>query len=248
LKRFAVALSKSDYQAKALLPNLKEEDRLPADKCAAFHAALIRSRQRRWKDRFMEAVPAAQRAVQVPTPRPGCIVGTWWHHVPLGALEKYNYVSLALHRSSRPPPRLRLLRRIGRPEAGSDRTFWITDASGSDADDTRDRLGLCFILRGQHLYRIEVGLAAPHRALFIPTAIDAAFYPAWRRPGAEHTEECGMTRHLGTDVAAERELLALPDDADALQAEYVGPIKTDPPREYLRARGILRRPEAPSLA
>lgn len=47
-----------------------------------------------------------------------------------------------------------------------------------------------------------------------------------------------MTRHLETDAVSERELLALPDAADDLEAHYVGVVNTNPPGGYLTARGI----------
>lgn len=239
LGRFARTLKKGDAHDRALLLNLQEEDRLPAARRQAFHDALVNSRRRGWKDRLAEALPVAQRAVQVPLPRPGNISGTWWNHIPFAALEKYHYVSLALHRASRPPPRLRLTRCIGRPKSGADLPVWITDVTSTSADGIRDRLGMCFVLRGEHLYRIRISLdVAPNRALYVPTAIDAGFYPAWRHPGAGHTDTWGLTRNLQSDAAAERELLALPDPADALEADYVGLVATDPPGDYLRARGI----------
>jgi hypothetical protein len=186
-----------------------------------------------------DAAPVAQRALPVPAPRPAAVAGAWWHHVALESLQKYKYVSLALRGGTRPPPRLRLARPVGRPETGADLPFWITNATGAGADDIRDKLGLCFVPRGAQLYRIHIGVdAAPGRPLYIPTALDAGSYPAWRRPGASHTDPWGMTRHLETDVASAPELLALPDPADELDAHHVGLVGTDPPRGYLRERGI----------
>lgn len=240
LRRFAARLREGDEQDRSLLLNLAEEDRIPDDKRDAFHTALVNSRKRSWKHRFWEAAPAAERALPVPTPRPAEISGTWWHHVPLRALERFRYVSPALHGVSRPPPRLPLRRPIGRPETGPDRSFWITAATNASADEIRNRLGLCLIIRGEILYRIRIEIdRAPARPLYIPTAVDAGFYPAWRHPGSGHSGACGLTRHLTTDAASERELLALPDDADATVAQHVGRVDTAPPRDYLRARGIL---------
>ncbi len=128
---------------------------------------------------------------------------------------------------------------MGRPARGADRTFWITDASHPDADEARDRLGLCFILRGEELYRIRIDVTvAPARPLYVPIALDAGFYPPWRRPNPGHPSGWGMTRHLQTDAASELELLALPHAGDDLQAQHVGPVLTDPPLGYLHARGI----------
>lgn len=240
LQRFAATLSAGDEHDRALLLNLKEEDRIPDATCKAFHEALVNSRKRSWKQRFSEAAHVAERALTVPMPRPPEIRGTWWHHVSLGSLERYNYVSHALHRVSRPPRRLPLARPIGRPEKGPDRSFWITAATSPRADDIRNRLGLCLVVRGDVLYRIGIEIdGAPARVLYIPTAIDAGFYMAWRHPGVGHKATCGMTRHLETDATCEPELLALPDHTDAREAQHIGTIATDPPREYLRARGIL---------
>lgn len=240
LKRLAATLRAGDEHDRAVELNLQEEDRVPDSRRRAFHAALAGSKRRAWKDRLKEAVPAAQRSLLVPTPRPGGVAGTWWHHVGLASLQKYKYVSLALHKGSRPPPRLRLARPMGRPENGADLPFWITSATSASAEDIRDRLGLCFIFRGEKLYRISIVVSASSlRMLYIPTAVDAGFYPAWRRPEVSHTEPWGMTRHLQTDLASERELLALPDSADAQEAHLVGVIGSDPPRGYLRERGIV---------
>ncbi len=237
---FARRLRAGNEQDRALLLNLQEEDRVPNDKRTAFHAALAGSRRRAWNDRFKDAAPAAQRALPVPVPHPRGIAGTWWHHVKLKDLQRHKFVSLALQRVSRPPPRMPLVRRMGQPASGTDFSFWITSASSANANDIRDRLGLCATERGAQLYRISIGVSrAPTRALFVPSVIDAGFYPAWRHPGASHTDPWGMTRHLETDAVSERELLALPDAADALEAHYVGLVSTDPPHGYLVARGIL---------
>jgi len=104
---FARRLGAGDEQERALLLNLREEDRVPNDKRTAFHAALAGSRRRAWNARFKEAASAAQRALPVSVPHPRGIAGTWWHHVKLKDLQKYKFVSLALQRVSRPPPRMR---------------------------------------------------------------------------------------------------------------------------------------------
>ena len=82
---------------------------------------------------------------------------------------------------------------------------------------------------------------SPGRPLYIPTALDAGWYPAWRRPPPAHAEPWGMTRHLRSDAPSEPELLALPDDADSRLALYVGRVATAPPRDYLRARTLPPR-------
>lgn len=185
---FAQQLGAGDASNRALLLNLQEEDRVPSGKRKAFHAALARSRHRDCKAQFKEAALAAQRALPVPVPHPRGIAGTWCHHVGLGDLKRYNYVSSALQRMVRPPPRIPLARRIGQREDGSVDVFWITNHTGANADDIRNRLGLCMTVRGDHLCRINIGVdRVPNRPLFVPTAVDAGFYPAWRHPGPSHT-------------------------------------------------------------
>lgn len=236
---FAQRLRAGDEQDRALLMNLQEEDRVSDGRRTAFHAALAGSRQLDRKEQFKEAAPVAQRALPVPVPRPSSVAGTWCHHVGFGALQRYKYVSPALQRVARPPPRIPLARPIGQREDGSSAPFWITSATSTNADDIRNRLGLCLIISGEHLCRITIGVdRAPGRALFIPSAVDAGFYPAWRHPGPGHTDPWGRTRHLETDAVSERELLTLPDAADDLVADYIGLVSTDPPRGYLVARGI----------
>lgn len=240
LRNFATRLRKGGEADRALLQNLQDEDRVPDAVLNNFHDALVKSRRRSWRLRFSEAAPIAERAVPVPTPRPAVIAGAWWNHVELSKLIRFSYISSALHRGSRPPPRLPLRRLIGLPEDGRDRSLWITPATSASADDIRNRLGLCYVDRGACLYRVRIGIdAAPTRPLYIPTAIDAGFYPAWRHPGCGHSEACGLTRHLETDEPCERELLTLPHSADALEALYVGEVQTAPPRAYLRLRGIV---------
>jgi hypothetical protein len=240
VKRFSERLRTGDEYERAVLLNLQEEDRVPDSRRAAFQAALAGSKRRSWNDRFTkDAAPAAQRALPVPSPRPPAIAGSWWSHVTFAGLQKYKYVSLTVQKGSRPPRRLPLARPLGRPETGADRTFWITKAVSPSADELRDRLGLYYFGRGDRIYRVSIGMdTAPRRALYVPSALDAGFYPAWRRPSASHTHPWGMTRHLDTDAPSEAELLALPDAADALEAHDLGVVATDPPRGYLRARGI----------
>ena len=128
---------------------------------------------------------------------------------------------------------------MGRPVSGADRTFWITDTTHADADGIRDSLGLCWMPRGAEIYRVCIRLPrAPTRPLFVPSALDAGFYPAWRRPSPAHPSGWGMTRHLESDLPSHPELLAMPDAADDLEAVHVGAVTTDPPTGYLRARGI----------
>lgn len=236
LKRFAATMRRGDDAARAVLQNLHEEDRLPHDACSLFQRALNCSRPRSWIAQFRSAARMSERRLAVASPRPSAIDGTWWTHITLEALQKYGYASKAL-KGAPPPRRLPLTRRIGTAADGAALTFWITDATSSSADDIRDRLGLCYLVRDQQVYRVRIDLtAAPARPLYIPTALDAGFYPAWRRPAPDHTAPWGMTRHLGSGAPCERELLALPHDTDTPTCDYVGAITTDPPTDHYRAR------------
>ncbi|KYF49834.1 hypothetical protein BE04_21375 [Sorangium cellulosum] len=215
-----------------------EEDRVPSSERSAFHARLTSSTSRLARARLAEAARAAPRVLTVPSPRPPAIQGDWWHHVTLKALQGYKYLSRAVKRS-RPPPRVSLARPIGQSASGAGVSVWITRSTGADADDLRHRLGLCTIKSGNHLYRIRMAVsAAPSRPLYIPTALDAGWYPAWRRPDAGHNAPWGLTRHLRTDAPSEPELLVLPDTADAREARYVGEVRTAPPRGYLAKRRL----------
>jgi hypothetical protein len=237
MKRFAARLRAGSHAERAVLLNLQEEDRVPDRKKKAFHAALAGSKRRSWEARFKEAAKAAPLALPVPAPRRASIAGAWCTHVGLTTLQKHKYLARSSTKGARPPLRLSLTRPIGRTKEGTDVLFWITNATSKSADEIRDRLGLCFVKRGETLYRIGVD-AARGRPLYIPTALDAGFYPAWRRPASAHTHPWGMTRHLATDAPSEPELLALPDAADDRQAHHVGLVRTDPPDGYLAARGI----------
>jgi hypothetical protein len=238
VKRLKARLRAGNEEARAVLLNLIEEDRVPHTARAAFHAALARATHRLARRRFQEATWASPMALPVPTPRPAAIQGTWWHHVTLASLQKFNYFTLAVRPAS-PPPRLPLARPMGRAQNGANRSLWITTTTGPNADDLRDRLGLGGMMRDDQLYRVRMGVGvAPLRPLYIPTALDAGWYPAWRRPAPSHAAPWGMTRHLQTDAPSEPELLTLPHMADAQEAGYVGRIGTDPPRGYLRARGL----------
>lgn len=234
LKRFAARLRAGGEEERAVLMNLQEEDRVPDGKRAAFQAKLSGSKRRAWKDRFADASQVALRTLSVGAARPTTM---WWHHVTLAQLQRFQFVSFAM-KASRPPRRLPLLRPVGRPARGMDRIFWITDATHPSADDIRNHLGLCLIPRGEELYRVRIGASAAGRPLYVPSALDAGFYPAWRRPNPAHASGWGMTRHLETDACSQPELLAFPDAADERSANHVGPVQTDPPRGYLRARGI----------
>lgn len=235
LDNFARRLRGGTQEDRAILRNLQEEDRIPPPQRRAFQAALAASKRRSWAARFSDAVPKARLALAVPTPRPTPLAGPFWHHVPLRALQKYGYVSLAaMAKGSRAPRRVRLTKPIGHSTG-----FWITDATSGNSDDIRNRLGLCFCARGEQLYRIGIRVGpVPSRPLYIPTAVDAGYYPAWQRTDVGHAHPWGLTRHLVTNVASEREILALPDAADSRWADLVGTVATDPPRDYLLVRGI----------
>jgi hypothetical protein len=240
VKRLRVRLRAGNAEARAVLLNLIEEDRVQDSHRAAFHAKLAGATQRYARERFKDAARAAPRPLPLAIPRPGAVRGHWWHHVTLKTLQRFQYLSRAVKIGpSRPPARLPLVRPIGRAASGGGLSLWITTKTGSDADSLRDRLGLCFVKSGSHLYAVRIAMdALPARPLYIPTALDAGWYPAWRRPPSGHAAPWGMTRHLRTDDPSEPELLALPEDTDGRLAQYVGRIATAPPRDYLRARRL----------
>lgn len=223
-------------EERAILQNLREEDRVPGVACAEFQRALCGSRQRLWVERFKAAFGVGARKLPVAVPRPAAITGRWWTHIQYSKLVQYRYVTTA-SKGAVPPPKVRLERPFGRPERGPDMSFWITNETGDNADDIRDRLGLGHVPRDEWLYRIGVELtSSPDRPLFIPTALDAGYFPAWRRPPASHNDPWGMTRHLKTGKPSQRELLALPDDHDASEGSCVGRVGTQPSKGHLRAR------------
>ncbi|XXT17447.1 hypothetical protein WME94_45190 [Sorangium sp. So ce429] len=238
VKRLRTRLRTGSTEARAVLLNLIEEDRVPSSERATFHTRLAGSTARRARDRLAEAARVAPRVLSVPSPRPPAIQDDWWHHVTLKQLQAYKYLSRAVKRS-RPPPRIALDRPIGETASGAGVSVWITKNTGNDADDLRDRLGLCVMKSGNHLYRIRIAVrSAPSRPLYIPTALDAGWYPAWRRPNSGHNAPWGMTRHLRTDAPSEPELLVLPDAADDREVRYVGEVRTAPPRDYLSNRRL----------
>jgi hypothetical protein len=244
LKRFEANFRKESRRAGgeevgAVLLNLIEEDRVHPGGRATFQAKLATSKRRAWKDRFKEAVGSLPRHLPLPTPRPPAVCGTWWYtHLTLKALQSKGYLSRALT-AARPPRRVPLARLLGRAATGEEHATWITNATSANADDLRDRLGLGFIGQGEELYRVRFAVeSAPGRILYIPTALDAGWYPAWRRPHPSHADPWGMTRHLATDLPSAPELLALPDLADEQAARHVGPIRTAPPRGFLASRRL----------
>jgi len=238
LMRVEARLRAGNEEERAVLLNLIEEDRVPDSGRAMFHLKLASSTRRAWRDRLVDATRATPRLLAVATPRPAAIQGAWWTHVPLRSLQKNGYVSLSL-KAARPPRRVRLQRPLGRAASGFSFSTWITNKTGTNAEDLRDRLGLWFVARGEELYRIRFGVGtAPSRPLYIPTALDAGWYPAWRRPDPGHVDPWGMTRHLVTDAPSQHELLALPHIADDREAHYVGPILTDPPRGFFGTRRL----------
>lgn len=238
--RLVADLMAGSPEDQAVLLNLREEDRVPDSRRAAFHSELVAvAVTKKAVDRIWDAAQVAFLVLPVPSPRPPALGGTWRTYVTLRALQKYGYVRKVTRPRSPPPRRLRLERPIGRPEAGADLFFWVTPKESADADELRDRLGLGHMADGEELYRIEIPMAAsPARPLHIPTALDSRANPRWRRPPSGHKEPWGLTRDLRTDDAAEPELLARPHAGDPLEARHVGRIRRVPSTGYLARRTL----------
>jgi hypothetical protein len=238
LKRFEAHLRAGNSDARAVLLNLLEEDRVSSSDRARFHAALVTSRKRAWKDRFSETARAFPRLRPVPAADRARVSGAWFSHVKLRALQDHGYVAPVMT-AARPPRKLALRRSLGITSGGLRLSSWITTHTGTDPDEIRDRLGLSYVAKGEVLYRVrfEVDRTAT-RVVYQPTVLDAGWYAAWRRPDAGHSEPWGMTRHLATDAPGAPELLALPHPADQRVAVYIGPIRTDPPQGFLSARRL----------
>lgn len=238
IEQLVADLEAGTSEDRAVLLNLKEEDRIPESRRAAFHRKISGiASMKRAADRVYEACSVAYLTLAVAVPRPAVIRGPWRTYLSLSTLQKYGYVSKVTRPGSAPPRRLPLRRPIGRTEAGDDRVFWITPAAGTDADELRDRLGLGRIADREELYNVEVAVdAEPDRPFHIPTALDSNAAPEWRRPGPRHSSPWGMTRDLRTDDEAEPELLARPHTSDPLEANHVGPVRNAPPTDYLGKR------------
>jgi hypothetical protein len=232
LIRLAAELEAGSREERAVLLNLREEDRVPAVR-ARFQLQLVTSTRVGAVERVRDACSAAPCALPVPAGRRAVVRGPWWVYVKLDALLAYGFVDPAGIDRRSPPRRLRLDRPWGRPG----RAYWTTSTLAADATAIRDRLGLTHFERRSQVYRLTVDVETdPARLLFIPTAIDSDGFAAWRRPPPGHADPWGLTRNLSDDAAAEPELLALPEPADPREAVYVGEVATAPPNGYLAVR------------
>jgi hypothetical protein len=239
LTQLAADLLAGSPADRAVLLNLREEDRVPEDIGRAFQEKLVLSTKPSAVERVKDACTAGHRALRVPAARRAEVTGAWCVYQKLDALLLYRYVDETGIDRRTPPPRVALERPFGRPATGDDRHYWTTTAAGADATVLRDRLGLLHYARGSQLFRIGVEVDAdPARPLFTPTALDSEAHPAWRCPPPGDPGPWGWTRHLQDDTAAERELLARPHVGDPREATYVGQVATPPPSGYLAQRPL----------
>jgi len=239
VQRLRDELAAGSLQEKAALLNLREETRVPEDVRRAFHAALAVSTATTAIERFREACGIGLLSLDLGKPRPPAVRGTWSTCMTIDKLQRFGFVASAQSPGVAPPRRVTLSRRYGTSADGAEHPFWISTCASHDANEVRDRLGLCLVLKGQHLYRLEVSVEVdPERDLYRPSALDSEAQPAWRRPPPEHNEPWGMTRDLRTDAAAEPELLTKSHREDGLYAAFVGSTTESPSTAYLTARSL----------
>lgn len=219
---------------RAVLLNLKEEDRVPDDTRASFHERIAACAGAPI-DRFLQACWAHTCVLPVPDADRGRIPAAWRTHVTLKKLQDAKYVSDALVDAAEAPPRVTFDRTFKKMIGGREIVIWITTTTGGDADDVRDRLGLEFYGAGQVVYRIEISVD-DKRSLHIPTALDAGNGAAWRRPPRSHKEPWGLTRDLRSDEPREPELLTYSSDSDEKGATNVGVLMRNPSDAYLKKR------------
>ncbi|MBK9266418.1 MAG: hypothetical protein IPM54_42355 [Polyangiaceae bacterium] len=236
VKTFVDELEAGGREDRAVLLNLREEDRLPKTRRAAFQKALAAATGTA-PDKLREACKSGGRALRVLAKKRPKVQPEWRTYMTLDKLQRHGFVSGAAVDPSAAPPRLPLTRRWGSDGAGNEYPFWITTMTdGGDADEVRDRLGLAHLPAGEVLYRVAVHVDDKKRPLHVPSAIDAGFSPPWRRPPKSHSEPWGLTRDLRDDRPAEPELLATPNDADERSAHQVGLLRRSPPTDYLVKR------------
>lgn len=235
IKVFADELDAGGREDRAVLLNLKEEDRLPRVRRTEFQKALETSSGTA-RERLRMACQAGGQALPVPTKKRHKVKSEWRTYTTLDKLQRYGFASGAAVAPTEAPPRLPLARRYGTGSKGESYPFWITNMSdGGNADEVRDRLGLAHVPAGEVLYRVGIRVDR-QRSLHIPSAVDAGFSPPWRRPPNTHTEPWGLTRDLRNDFPAEAELLATPSDDDHKYAERIGLLHQSPPTDYLIRR------------
>lgn len=235
VKAFADELEAGGREDKAVLLNLKEEDRLPQARRAAFQKALETSTGTP-REKLRAACSGGGQALPVPTKKRDAVKTEWRTCMTLDKLQRYGFASGAAVAPTEAPPRVPLSRRYGSGPKGESYPFWITNMTDrSNPDEVRDRLGLAHLPAGEMLYRVGVRVDEK-RPLHIPSAMDAGFSPPWRRPPTTHAEPWGLTRDLRDDRPAEAELLATPSDDDEKHAQKIGLLRQSPPTDYLVKR------------
>lgn len=235
----AVALFVSELKAgsredRAVLLNLREEDRVPGAVRVGFHASLA-AVSGTCAERLGKACKGGSCALPVDGSERHKIAEPWSVYATLTKLQSSGYASDAAVDPSEAPPRVALKRPFGRASTGAEYPFWITTVQGGDADEVRDRLGLAHIPSGEVLYRVGVTVDAS-RPVHIPSALDAGYGPPWRRPPRKHAEPWGLTRDLRSDEPREPELLTRPSDTDPRSAEQIGLLGRSPSIDYLKVR------------
>lgn len=193
LKAFADELEAGGREERAVLLNLKEENRLPKKHRTAFQKA-IEAAPGMAQQKLNAACKTGGQALPVPAKKRGQIQPEWRTFVTFGKLLSRGLASGAAVTPAGAPRRLPLNRKYGSGAGGESYPFWITNLKDSgDPDEVRDRLGLAHLPAGDALYRVGIRVDA-NRSVHIPSAIDAGFSPPWRRPPATHTEPWGLTR------------------------------------------------------
>lgn len=230
LDALAETLREGGARDGAVLLNLQEEDRVPPAQVAAFQHAIADG------DGARSAIDPACSALARCLPTREDVA--WSHHVTLNALVRHGYARPIALDAAQAPPRVRLSRPCGTDAQGRPRALWVTTTRTADATATRDRLGLGHVEAAEVLYRIEVPMR--DEPAFIPTALDAGTYPAWRRPPAATQDPWGLTRHLATDAPTDPELVVVREAAAATRppevARHLGAVTTSPSTGYLAHR------------
>lgn len=216
---------------RALLLNLREEDRLPAPVLDGFHRALSAAHGDA-PNRVTAACRVHLRQVPVDRSQRPRLPSDWCTVASLRKLQRLGYATHAALDPSEAPPRLTLIRRYLSDQGWS---LWIAPRTETDADDLRDRLGLFFLSAGEAMYRVMIPVVDT-RDVFVPTVCDSEGYTAWRRPPRTHSEPWGLTRNLETDDCELPELVTLPHTSDPLAAEFVGTTTRPSPDGFYARR------------
>lgn len=231
VKAFADDLDAGGREDRAVLLNLREEDRLPKTRRAAFQKA-IETTTGTAREKLGAACKGGGQALRVPAKKRNQIKTEWRTYMTFKKLLDRGFASGASVTPAGAPRRLPL----SRPYDSGPYPFWITNMKDrGNPDEVRDRLGLAHLPAGAVVYRVGVRVDEK-RSLHIPSAIDAGFSPPWRKPPATHADPWGLTRDLRDDRPAEPELLATPSNDDERHAELIGTLRQSPPTDYLVKR------------